>query len=126
MVTMAGVRCAIPSHRVLRVLRRVTINTFPAREPAFLGLARYSNDAVAVLDGGMLFGLRERPGPPAAEPVVVMVDGGKEGASEPFGLLVEGADRIVTPVGEEGDWPPEGTVICDPEGLTPGHVREEP
>jgi len=120
MVTMGGRRCAVPAEGVLGVLRKVSINTFPAREAAFVGLARYGNDAVAVLDGATLFGLENRPGAPAAEPVVVMV---RAEGGEAFGLLVEQAERIVTPGGEGPEQLPEDVPVCDPGSVV--HDAEE-
>lgn len=127
LVTMGGRRCGIPAERVITVLRRVGIHAFPAEEAAFLGLARYSSDAVAIFDGATLFGLRESPGPGPAEPVVVMVSGGAGRASEPFGLLVEEAERMVS-VGKEGETvpSPEEMLICDPAKLVASRGRDEP
>jgi len=116
-VTMGGERCAIPADRVLKVLRRVKVNTFPGKEAAFIGLARYGSDAVAVLDGASLFGIRGAVELPVSEAVVVMVRGGPGELEEPFGLLVEDARRIVgMEAGEDGALP-DGLVVCDPAEL---------
>ncbi len=125
LVTMGGRRCGIPAERVITVLRRVGIHAFPAEEAAFLGLARYSSDAVAVFDGATLFGLRETPGPAPAEPVVVMVMGCAGEASEPLGILVEEAERVVSAGRGDAAPSPEEMLVCDPARLVADRGRDE-
>jgi len=117
MVSMAGVRCAIPAGRVLKVLRRVKLNAFPGRAPALLGLARYGSEAVAVLDGAAYFGIQDGMGGAISQPVVVMVSGGTRDVPEVFGLLVEEADRVFRGLDLEALH--DGVRICDPAGPEP-------
>ena len=111
-VSMGGETCAIPARRVLKVLRRVKLYSFPAREPSFVGLTRFGTEPVAVLDGAVVFGLDRGGTEHAPESVVVMVSGGQDEEPEVFGLLVDGADRVFTRVGDDS---PAGDIrVCDP------------